>query len=86
MVTISTDDFPSNPISSQQSGTSIITQLEMLKSKLKVTQYETFQLAAIEALQNGKDTIVVQPTESDKSLSLEKLSHFLIKDKYIGIV
>jgi len=58
-------DFPFNPqISSQQSGNSIITQLEMLKSKLKVTQYKTFQLATIESLQDGKDTIVVQPTGS----------------------
>ena len=62
-------DIPSSPqISSQQSGTSIIMQLEMLKSKLKITQYKTFQLAAIEALQDGKDTIVVQPTGSGKSL------------------
>lgn len=62
-------DFPSNSqISSQKSGTSIITQLAMLKSKLKVTQYKTFQLAAIEALQDSKDTIVVQPTGSGKSL------------------
>ena len=43
----------------QQSGTSVITQLEMLKLKLKVTQYKAFQLAAIEALQDGKDTIQV---------------------------
>ena len=62
-------DFPSNPqISSQQSGTNIITQLEMLKSKLKVTQYKTFQLVAIEALQESRDTIVVQTTGSGKSL------------------
>ena len=44
-------DIPSSPqISSQQSGNSIITQLDTLKSKLKVTQYKTFQLAAIKAL------------------------------------
>ena len=52
----------------QQSGTSVITQLEMLKLKLKITQYKAFQLAAIEALQDGKDTIFVQPTGSGKSL------------------
>ena len=63
-------DFPSNPqISSQQSGTSIITQLEMLKSKLhEGNTIQKFQLAAIKALQDGKDTIVVQPTGSGKSL------------------
>ena len=52
----------------QQSGTGVITQLEMLKLKLKVTQYKAFQLAAIRTLEDGKETIIVQPTGSGKSL------------------
>ena len=51
-----------------QSGNSVITQLEMLKLKLKVTQYKAFQLATIEAIQHGKDTIAVQSTGSGKFL------------------
>ena len=45
-----------------------VTELETLKSKLKVVQYKSFQVAAIEALQDGKDVIVVQATGSGKSL------------------
>ena len=45
-----------------------VTELEILKSKSKVVQYKSFQVAAIEALQDGKDVIVVQPTGSGKSL------------------
>ena len=58
-----------SPHSSQPSlAPCVITELESLKSKLKVTRYKNFQVAAIEALQGGKDVIVVQPTGSGKSL------------------
>ena len=33
-----------------------------------MAQYKSFQVVAIEALQKGKDVIVVQPTGSGKSL------------------
>ena len=65
-------EAPSNSISPHSSQPSlapcVITELESLKSKLKVAQYKNFQVAAIEALQGGKDVIVVQPTGSGKSL------------------
>ena len=56
-----------SPMESQFLGSSI-TQLEAMKSKLKIAQYKRFQLEAIEALQCSKDAIVVQPTGSGKSL------------------
>ena len=62
-------ESPVNDLTSQSQplGNSV-TQLESIKSKLKITQYKKFQLEAIEALQDGKDVIVVQPTGSGKSL------------------
>jgi len=64
-----TPNISSSPHNSQPSLTPCtLTELESLKSKLKVVQYKSFQVAAIEALQNGKDCIVVQPTGSGKSL------------------
>ena len=56
-----------SPLESQRLCSNI-TQLEAIKSKLKIAQYKRFQLEAIEALQCGKDVIVVQPTGSGKSL------------------
>ena len=64
-------EAPISPHSTQPSlAPCVITELESLKSKLKVAQYKNFQVAAIEALQGGKDVIVVQPTGSGKSLSV----------------
>ena len=54
---MSSDVSSGEQTSLQQSGTTITAQ-----------QYKAFQLAVIEALQDGKDTIVVQPTGSVKSL------------------
>ena len=56
-----------SPMELQCLGSSI-TQLEAIKSKLKIAQYKRFQLEAIEALQCSNDAIVVQPTGSGKSL------------------
>ena len=56
-------ESPVNDLTSQSQplGNSV-TQLESIKSKLKITQYKKFQFKAIEALQDGKYVIVVQPT------------------------
>ena len=49
-------------------ASALYSRIENVKHTLKLTQYKQFQLQAIEALQLGKDVIVVQPTGAGKSV------------------
>lgn len=59
----------SDETQSMSSIASSANDVESTMALLKIKELEQFQLGCLDALRNGKDAIIVQPTSSGKSVS-----------------